>query len=238
MRPDGRNDDALRTLELTVEYLLHAEGSCLISLGNTKVLCAASVEDNVPQFKKGTGEGWVSAEYSLLPRSTNVRSPRERRGAGGRTYEIQRTIGRVLRATIDLSLLGERTVWLDCDVIQADGGTRTAAITGAYVALALATRKLVAEGYIEHDPIVEQVAAISVGIVDDQPILDLNYAEDFNASVDMNVAMTSDGSIVELQGTAEKKSFSRDQMDTLLDLATKGIRYLQEQQLAVLKNER
>ena len=235
MRPNGRNEDQLRPVTIDANYLLHAEGSVLISTGNTKVICSASVQDSVPPFKKGTGEGWVSAEYSMLPRSTHVRSNRERGKVGGRTQEIQRTIGRVLRSVIDLTVLEERTIWIDCDVIQADGGTRTASITGAYAAMVLACRKLLEEGYVDSDPIIGQVAATSVGIVDGVPVLDLEYAEDFQADVDMNVAMTSEGSFVELQGTAEGKTFSMDELNTLLALATKGIKELHQFQNEVLK---
>jgi ribonuclease PH len=230
MRPDGRRSDELRPITVETGYLLHAEGSVLISSGNTRVLCAASVEDSVPGFRKGTGEGWVSAEYALLPRSTHVRSHRERGRIGGRTHEIQRTIGRVLRAAVDLSALGERTVWIDCDVLQADGGTRTAAITGAYVALALATRKLLDENYITSDPIVTQIAAISVGIVDGTPVLDLDYQEDFAADVDMNVAMTTEDRFVEIQGTAENNPFDAAELEGLLDLARTGISILHKEQ--------
>lgn len=234
MRPDGRKNGELRPVSFETNIQMHAEGSVLVSTGNTKVLCAASVEDSVPSFRKGTGEGWVSAEYALLPRSTNVRSWRERGKVGGRTQEIQRTIGRVMRAAVDLAALEERTVWIDCDVLQADGGTRTASITGAYVALALATRKLMDGGYIKQDPVVRQIAAISVGIVDGTPLLDLNYVEDFSADVDMNVAMTDEGHFIEIQGTAEKHPFSRSAMDELLSLAEKGIYQLQEEQRKVL----
>lgn len=235
MRPDGRNSDQLRPVTIVTDYLLYAEGSVLISTGNTKVICSASVQDFVPPFKKGSGEGWVSAEYSLLPRSTHVRSSRERGKVGGRTQEIQRTIGRVLRSVIDLTALEERTIWIDCDVMQADGGTRTASITGAYVALVLACRKLLQEGYIDTDPIIGQVAATSVGIVDGVPVLDLEYAEDFRADVDMNIAMTAEDAFVELQGTAEGKTFKREELDQLLLLAGKGIKELHQIQNDVLK---
>lgn len=235
MRPEGRKPDELRFSSIEPDFLLYAEGSVLVTTGNTKVICSASVQDFVPPFKKGTGEGWVSAEYSLLPRSTHIRSSRERGKVGGRTQEIQRTIGRVLRSVVDLSRLEEKTVWIDCDVMQADGGTRTASITGAYVALVLATRKLVEDGHIECDPIIGQVAATSVGIVDGSPVLDLEYSEDFQADVDMNVAMTSEDAFVELQGTAEGKTFKRGELDQLLDLAHKGIKELHQLQNEVLK---
>ena len=234
MRPDGRKYDELRPVSFETNIQMHAEGSILVSTGDTKVLCAASVEDSVPSFRKGTGEGWVSAEYALLPRSTNVRSWRERGKVGGRTQEIQRTIGRVMRAAIDLAALEERTIWIDCDVLQADGGTRTAAITGAYVAMALATQKLMEAGYIERNPIVRQIAAISVGIVEGKPLLDLNYVEDFAADVDMNVAMTDEGHFIEVQGTAEKHPFDRKGLDELLSLAEAGIRALHAEQRKVL----
>ena len=234
-RHDGRNADQLRSVSIEKDYLLHAEGSAIITCGNTKVLCAASVEDSIPGFKKGTGEGWLSAEYSLLPRSTHVRSFRERNKVGGRTQEIQRIIGRVLRSTLDFSKLGERTIWLDCDVLQADGGTRTAAITGAYVAMELAINKLIADGYMKESPIISQVAAISVGILDGVPLLDLDYTEDFAAEVDMNIAMTSDKEFVELQGTAEERPYSRDALNDLLDLAEIGIEELLDIQRAVIE---
>ena len=233
-RPGGRKADELRPVSFDINFQQYAEGSVLITCGNTKVICAASVEDSVPSFRKGTGEGWVSAEYSLLPRSTHVRSSRERGKVGGRTQEIQRTIGRVLRAAVDLSALSERTIWIDCDVLQADGGTRTASITGAYVALALATRKLLESEYIEKDPMKTRIAAVSVGIVDGVPLLDLEYSEDFAADVDMNVAMTSEGSYVELQGTAENKPFDRKLLDSLLVLSQKGIEELFQLQREVL----
>lgn len=235
MRADGRRDDELRPCNFEINFQRHAEGSVLVSTGDTRVICAASVEDSIPSFRKGTGEGWITAEYSLLPRSTHVRSQRERGKVGGRTHEIQRTIGRVMRTALDLSALGERTVWIDCDVLQADGGTRTAAITGAWVALALAVRRLRAEGYIQRDPIINQIAAVSVGIVEGRPVLDLNYLEDFSAEVDMNVAMTGAGSFVEVQGTAEKKAFDRPLFNALLDLAESGIRELFGRQKAVLE---
>lgn len=235
MRPDGRKNDLLRPVDIQFGFQKYAEGSVLITVGETRVLCAASVSDSVPPFRKGTGEGWVSAEYSLLPRSTHVRTSRERQRIGGRTHEIQRTIGRVLRAAIDLSAISERTIWLDCDVLQADGGTRTASITGAYIALVLATRKLSELGYIKRDPITSRIAAVSVGIVDGEIRLDMDYKEDFAAAVDLNVAMTDNDEFVEIQGTAESKPFDRKQLNSLLDLAGKGIRELhaiQEQALS------
>lgn len=225
MRSDGRPADGLRPCSITIGFQEYAEGSALIELGRTKVLCAASIEDKVPPFRKGTGSGWVTAEYSMLPRSTLVRSPRDigRGRINGRAQEIQRILGRVLRAVTNLDALQERTVWIDCDVLQADGGTRTASITGAYVALALAAKKLLADGLIADNPLCGQVAAVSVGLVGGEPLLDLTYDEDFSADVDLNVAMTSDDRFVELQGTAEVNPFDRAQLDLLLELARKGI---------------
>jgi ribonuclease PH len=228
LRTDGREADALRPVSITPHYLSYAEGSALIEVGNTRVLCAASAEDSVPSFRKGTGSGWITSEYSLLPRSTHVRTPREssRGRVSGRTHEIQRTIGRALRAVADLDLLGERTIWIDCDVLQADGGTRTASITGAYVALALALARLREEGYIEGDPLTSQVAAVSVGLVGGLPLLDLSYEEDFISEVDLNVAKTGDGRFVDIQGTAESAPFDQEQLQAMLDLADSGIERL------------
>ena len=228
MRSDGRAPDQLRPVKIVTGFQRYAEGSALIELGDTRVLCSASVEDGVPSFRKGTGSGWVTAEYSLLPRSTLVRSPREasRGKVGGRTHEIQRLIGRSLRSVTNLDALGERTVWIDCDVLQADGGTRSAAVTGGFVALALAARRLRQEGFIEDDPLTGEVAAISVGIVNGETLLDLDYREDFAAAVDFNVVMTGDGRYVEVQGTAERHPFGPDQLDELLRLAGSGIEFL------------
>jgi ribonuclease PH len=223
-RPDGRAPDALRPVTLTRDFLLHPEGSVLVEFGLTKVLCTASVEDKVPPFLKGQALGWVTAEYAMLPRSTNTRTPRENRGPSGRSQEIQRLVGRALRAVVDRGKLGERTVWLDCDVLQADGGTRTAAITGAFVALADAVGRV--PGLSPTVVLRDCVAAISVGIVKGQPVLDLNYAEDSAAEVDMNVVMTGAGEFVEVQGTAEQTPFARARLDALLDLAAHGIRRL------------
>jgi len=211
-----------------------AEGSALIEMGNTKVICTASVEDRVPPFLRNKGQGWVTAEYSMLPRATTQRTPREtgRGGPSGRTHEIQRLIGRSLRAIVDMKRIGERTITLDCDVIQADGGTRTAAITGAYVALELACRRLLQTGQIKRSPMLDQVAAVSVGIVGGRPLLDLKYDEDSGAEVDMNVVCTGDGRFIEVQGTAEGKPFSRIEMDQLLGLAGEGI-----QKLLILQKE-
>ncbi len=224
-RSAERAHDQLRPVRITRHYTMHAEGSVLIEFGHTKVLCTASVEERVPPHKKGSGEGWVTAEYGMLPRATHTRSSREaaKGKQTGRTQEIQRLIGRSLRAVFDLSLLGERTLQIDCDVLQADGGTRTAAITGAYVAAHDAVSCLLAEGKLTRSPIVQPVAAISVGLVQGQPLLDLEYVEDVDCDTDMNVVMTGAGHYVEVQGTAEGVAFTRTQMDELLVLAEKGI---------------
>jgi ribonuclease PH len=221
----GRGADQLRAVRITRGFTIHAEGSVLIEFGATKVLCTASVEEKVPGHKKGSGEGWVTAEYGMLPRSTHTRSEREaaRGKQSGRTQEIQRLIGRSLRCVFDLRLLGERTIHLDCDVLQADGGTRTAAITGAFVAAQDAVSKLMAQGKLSVSPIRDQVAAISVGMVQGTALLDLEYTEDSACDTDMNVVMTGSGHFVEVQGTAEGAAFSRQQMDALLELAAKGI---------------
>jgi ribonuclease PH len=223
-RSDGRAPDQLRPTTLTRDFLLHPEGSVLVEFGATKVICTATVEDKVPSFLKGQGLGWVTAEYGMLPRSTNTRMTRENRGPSGRSQEIQRLVGRALRAVTSRGKMGERTVWIDCDVIQADGGTRTAAITGSYIALADALGRIpgVSPGAVLRDC----VAAISVGIVGGQPLLDLNYAEDSNAEVDMNVVMTGGGEFVEVQGTAEQVAFGRSRLDDMLGLAERGIRQL------------
>jgi ribonuclease PH len=234
-RPDGRGPAELRPVRMTRGYLKYAEGSCLIEVGETRVICTASVEDRVPPFLKGQGSGWVSAEYSMIPRANRQRTPRELgKGPGGRTMEIQRLIGRALRSIVDTASLGERTVWIDCDVIQADGGTRTASITGAYVALVEALAWMRAQGMIKRLPLYDLLAATSVGIVNGQACLDLAYEEDSRASVDMNVCLTGDGRLVEVQGTAEGEPFSRNQMDELIDLATRGIRQLFDAQRKVL----
>jgi ribonuclease PH len=236
-RPQARATDALRPLTITRGYTKHAEGSVLIAFGDTKVLCTASVEERVPPHKRGSGEGWVTAEYGMLPRSTHTRSDREaaRGKQSGRTQEIQRLIGRSLRAVFDLSKLGERTIHLDCDVIQADGGTRTAAITGAYVAAMDAVNWLLAQGKITASPVKDSIAAISVGIVEGTPLLDLEYIEDSACDTDMNVVMTGAGHFVEVQGTAEGVAFTRAEMDQLLALADKGIRELVQRQQEALK---
>ncbi len=228
-RIDKRTYDQLRNTKITPNISPYAEGSALIEVGGTKVICTASVEDRVPMFMRNKGLGWVTAEYAMLPRATNTRTQREvQRGPSGRTQEIQRLIGRSLRAVVDTKLLGERQIYLDCDVIQADGGTRCASITGAYVALALACRKLVKQGTIKTSPILSEVAAVSVGIIHGVPILDLAYEEDSNADVDMNVVCTGLGKFIELQGTAEREPFTREQMDEMLILADIGVNKLFE----------
>jgi len=231
-RPSGRRPDELRDLRLTRGYNRHAEGSVLIDLGDTRVLCTASVEERVPAFLKGQGRGWITAEYGMLPRSTHQRSEREaaRGRQGGRTLEIQRLIGRSLRACADLGSLGERTITLDCDVLQADGGTRTAAITGAWVALQDAVQRLLAAGVLTSDPIRTQVAAVSVGIAGGCAVLDLDYAEDCTAQTDLNVVMDASGGLIEVQGTAEGKPFSRSDLAAMLDLAAGGIASMIEAQ--------
>jgi ribonuclease PH len=227
-RTDNRTPDELRPVKITPGFLAHAEGSALIEIGNTRVICAASVEEKLPpHLRNQRTEGWVTAEYGMLPRSTHTRSAREiGRGPSGRTHEIQRLIGRSLRAISNRKVLGERTITLDCDVLQADGGTRTAAITGAYVAYAIACKRLMKENKIKKSPIVSEVAAVSVGIVDGTPLLDLKYDEDSRAEVDMNVVCTGDGRFIEVQGTAEGSPFTREQMDILLELGKKGIEQL------------
>lgn len=227
-RTDGRAPDELRPARITPGYLPYAEGSVLIEMGNTRVVCAASLEDRVPPFLRNSGQGWLTAEYAMLPRATQTRTGREtgRGGPSGRTHEIQRLIGRSLRAVADMKALAERTITIDCDVLQADGGTRTAAITGAYVAFALASNHLLKIGKISRPLTTNQVAAISVGIVDNTPLLDLKYDEDSRAEVDMNVVCTGDGRFIELQGTAEREPFSRAQMDELVSLGTRGIEAL------------
>lgn len=229
-RSDGRGSDKIRNVNITRNFLKYAEGSCLVEFGNTKVICSATVDENVPPFLKGSGTGWVTAEYGMLPRSCQTRIPRGK--DSGRTYEIQRLVGRSLRAVTDMKSMGERTVWIDCDVIQGDGGTRTASITGSFVALADALYKIKKSGMIFNIPIKDFVAAVSVGILNGQPLLDLNYEEDSKAEVDMNIVMTSKNEFIEIQGTSERKTFNKEQMDTLLDLATKGIGEL----IAIQKN--
>lgn len=227
-RSDGRAADELRSVKITPGYLPYAEGSVLIEMGETRVVCAASIEDRVPTFLRNSGQGWITAEYSMLPRATQQRTAREvrRGGPSGRTHEIQRLIGRSLRAAANMRLLGERTLTIDCDVLQADGGTRTAAITGAYVAFALADQKLLSMGKTQRSIVTNEVAAVSVGIVENIPLLDLKYDEDSAAEVDMNVVCTGDGRFIEVQGTAEREPFSREQMDSLLALGGQGIQAL------------
>jgi ribonuclease PH len=227
-RTDGRAPDELRPARITPGFLPYAEGSVLIEMGNTRVACAASLEERVPPFLRNSGQGWLTAEYAMLPRATQSRTAREigRGGPSGRTHEIQRLIGRSLRAVADMKALGERTITIDCDVLQADGGTRTAAITGSYVAFALASQHLLRAGKISRPLTIDQVAAISVGIVDNLPLLDLKYDEDSRAEVDMNVVCTGDGRFIELQGTAEREPFSREQMDELVALGLVGIEEL------------
>ncbi|AZV50645.1 MULTISPECIES: ribonuclease PH [Bacillus] len=237
MRHDGRQHDELRPITFDLDFISHPEGSVLITAGNTKVICNASVEDRVPPFLRGGGKGWITAEYSMLPRATNQRTIREssKGKISGRTMEIQRLIGRALRAVVDLEKLGERTIWIDCDVIQADGGTRTASITGAFLAMAIAVGKLLKAGTIKTNPLTDYLAAISVGIDKERGILlDLNYDEDSAAEVDMNVIMTGSGRFVELQGTGEEATFSREDLNGLLGLAEKGIQELIDKQKEVL----
>jgi ribonuclease PH len=228
VRTDGRAFDQLREVKITPGYLPYAEGSVLIEMGQTRIVCSASIEDRVPPFLRNSGQGWITAEYSMLPRATQQRKPREigRGGPSGRTHEIQRLIGRSLRAAAQMKLLGERTITLDCDVLQADGGTRTAAITGAYVAFVLAINRLLKTGKISRSIITNEVAAISVGIVENIPLLDLKYDEDSQAEVDMNVVCTGDGRFIEVQGTAEREPFSAEQMESLLALAKLGLQSL------------
>lgn len=236
MRSGGRGAGELRPVEILPNFLPHAEGSVLVSFGDTKVIVAASVEERVPPHLVGTGRGWITAEYGMLPRSTHTRTAREaaRGKQSGRTLEIQRLIGRALRAAADLDRLGPLTITLDCDVIQADGGTRTAAITGAWVALVQATRRLKEEGRIRKDPILRQVAAVSVGIVEGEALLDLDYVEDASAEVDLNLVASAEGEIIEVQGTAEEKPFTRAQLDAMLEVGLSGIARLVEVQRSVL----
>ncbi len=236
MRTDGRKDKQLRAILITPSYIKHADGSVLIEVGDTRVICTAKLEEKVPGFLRNTGRGWITAEYGMLPSCSQARIPREaaRGKIGGRTYEIQRLIGRSLRAIADLKALGEKTVWIDCDVIQADGGTRTASITGAYVALSEAVRSLTTKGLLRQDPLKDSVAAISVGIVDGKTLLDLTYDEDSRAEVDMNFVMTGSGKFVEVQGTAESAPFSKKKLDRMSEVAQQGIRQLLQIQKKVL----
>jgi ribonuclease PH len=237
MRPSNRRPEELRPVRITRRYTRHAEGSVLVEFGETKVLCTVSVEEKVPPFLKGKGQGWVTAEYGMLPRSTNTRTDREaaRGKQSGRTQEIQRLIGRALRAVTDLTRLGERTLQVDCDVLQADGGTRTASITGAWVALVDAIQWLRSHALIAENPLTDSVAAVSVGIYEGTPVLDLDYAEDSACDTDMNVVMTGSGGLVEVQGTAEGHPFSRAELERMLDLATEGIRALSAAQREALR---
>jgi ribonuclease PH len=236
MRPSGRNADQLREITITRNFTKHAEGSVLVEFGHTKVLCNASISSQVPRFLKGKGQGWITAEYGMLPRSTNERMGREasRGKQGGRTLEIQRLIGRSLRAAVNLEALGENTITLDCDVIQADGGTRTASITGAYVALCDAIDTLRQRGKIKRDPLICQIASVSVGIYKGEPVLDLDYDEDSNAETDMNVVMNNGNAFIEVQGTAEGHAFKREELDAMLALAETGIQTLLEKQQQAL----
>lgn len=235
-RPSGRAPDELRPVRITRRFTRHAEGSVLIEFGETRVLCTASVEESIPSFLRNTGRGWVTAEYGMLPRSTHTRNKREAATGkqGGRTLEIQRLIGRALRAVIDLKALGERSVTIDCDVLQADGGTRTAAITGGYVAMVDAMNSLVRKGVLRDTPVHGQVAAVSVGIWSGQPVLDLDYAEDSEAETDMNIVMNNGGGFIEVQGTAEGHAFRRNELDELLNLAANGVGVLCAKQLEAL----
>ncbi|MDA0822693.1 MAG: ribonuclease PH [Proteobacteria bacterium] len=237
-RPSGRAANEMRTVKFSRHYTMHAEGSVLVEFGNTKVLCNATIEDRVPGFLKGRGEGWITAEYGMLPRSTNSRMRREASEGrqGGRTLEIQRLIGRSLRAVVDRAALGERTITIDCDVIQADGGTRTASITGGYIALVDAVMRKLADGSLKTNPLHGAVASVSVGIYNGKPVLDLDYPEDSNAETDMNVVMNNAGHFIEVQGTAEGHAFRRDELNLLLDLAAQGIDHLLNLQEQVLSD--
>ncbi|OPY05702.1 MAG: Ribonuclease PH [Syntrophaceae bacterium PtaB.Bin038] len=236
MRKDGRQPNQIRPVSMTRDYLRHPKGSVLIEMGDTRVICAVSVEEGVPPFLKNAGRGWLTAEYAMIPSSTHERSAREssKGKVGGRTHEIQRLIGRALRAVTDLTAYGERTIHIDCDVIQADGGTRTAAITGAFVALIDAFRKMRAEGLVDRIPVRDFVSAVSVGVVDGEMLLDLQYEEDHRAEVDMNVVMTRGGLFIEVQGTAEGAPFTRERLDGLTDLAASGIALLTQKQIEIL----
>lgn len=238
-RIDGRKFNDLRTVKISKDYLMHPEGSVLIEMGNTKVICTVSIEDRVPPFLKGSGKGWITAEYSMLPRSTHTRKFREstKGKLEGRTHEIKRLIGRALRSVVDLDKLGERTLWIDCDVIQADGGTRTASITGACVALIEALNKMVRDDLLEELPIKNYVAAVSVGIVNGNPVLDLCYEEDSTAKVDMNIVMSDKGEFIEIQGTGEEAPFTRAELNQLLELGEKGINDLTEIQKSIINTK-
>lgn len=235
MRFDGRQWDEHRPVKITRNFIKHPFGSVLIEMGETKVICTASVEERVPSFLKGTESGWLTAEYAMLPGSTQSRKSRNTKGIDGRSQEIQRLIGRSLRAIIDLKALGERTIWIDCDVIQADGGTRTASITGAYIALVDAVNKLISDGLLKASPLRDSVAAISVGVVDNKVLLDLCYVEDSAAEVDMNLIMTGKGEFIEVQGTGEEHTYTKDQLMSLLDVGEKGIKSLTQIQMDSIK---
>lgn len=237
IRQDGRKDNELRKVKITKDYIKYAEGSCLVEFGNTRVITTASVEETVPPFLKGKKKGWVTAEYSMIPRSCKSRVPREasKGKLGGRTHEIQRLIGRSMRTVVNMDKLGERTIWIDCDVIQADGGTRCASITGSFISLVLALAKLKKDGVIAEVPVSDYVAAVSVGMLDGKPALDLDYEEDSNAEVDMNIIMTGDGRFIEVQGTAEKEPFTKNEMEKLLALAREGVEELITVQRKALK---
>lgn len=234
VRQDGRGQDKIRKILINRNYIKYAEGSCLIELGNTRIVCTASIEETVPPFLKGTGSGWVTAEYGMLPRSCQTRIQRGK--DSGRTYEIQRLVGRSLRAVTDMKSIGERTIWIDCDVIQADGGTRTSSITGSFIALVDALNKLKKDGVFNKIPVRDFVAATSVGILNTELLLDLTYEEDSRADVDMNIVMTGKGEFIEIQGTAERKTFNKEQMDKLLALAKQGIVDLIDTQRNLLKD--
>jgi len=237
IRQDGRKDNELRKIKITKDYIKYAEGSCLIEFGNTRVITTASVEETVPPFLKGKKKGWITAEYSMIPRSCKSRVPREasKGKLGGRTHEIQRLIGRSMRTVVNMDKLGERTIWIDCDVIQADGGTRCASITGSFISLVLALAKLKKDGVIAEVPVSDYVAAVSVGMLDGRPALDLDYEEDSNAEVDMNIIMTGDGRFIEVQGTAEREPFTKNDMEKLLVLAREGVEDLVAIQRKALK---
>lgn len=235
IRPDGRKYDELRPISITPNFVSYPEGSVLITWGETRVLCNLTVQEGVPNWLAGKGQGWITAEYALLPRSTHTRTPRETRGLGGRTQEIRRLIGRSLRKAVDLGKIGERTLLLDCDVIQADGGTRVASVTGGYLALALGLKPLIQSGEIPGDALNTYIAAVSVGMIQDQPILDLNYVEDSQADVDLNIVLTSESQIVEVQGTAEGNPFSRIDLNQMLTLAETGIHQIIALQKEILE---
>jgi ribonuclease PH len=236
MRPDGRASDELRSTHFALDYVAYPEGSVLVEMGGTRVLCNVTVDERLPTWRQGSGVGWLTAEYALLPRSTHTRTPREIRGLRGRTQEIRRLIGRALRAAVDLEKLGSRQLIVDCDVLQADGGTRTTAITGGYVAVALALRRLTRQGLVPREVLGQQVAAVSVGVVGGEPRLDLCYAEDAHADVDLNVVANAEGDFIEVQGTAEGRPFSRATLDELLNLAADGIEQLMTLQRAALND--